>query len=293
LHLGLAKLQFWHRESALTFIKIRLLCLNGNIIEAPSLNLGQRHKKRQSADNMTERTTIIAASVLALGIAFAGFSAGQSLVHSRLGFRTVTVKGLSERPVKADLGFWPVSFVATGDSLEEARQSLTTAETAVTGFLNTRGFPATSYQVQNISVEDKLASSYSGGGYSGPRFVLTENMLVKTTEVDKLAETARSTGDLLKLGVVFANQGGGGGPSFQFTGLNEMKGALLTEATQRAREAADKFAKESGAKVGAIQNANQGVIEVNAAVDIPDTSPDRQIDKKVRVVTTITYFLKD
>ena len=243
--------------------------------------------------NMTGRTTIIAAALIASGIAFAGFSAGHSLVHSRLGFRTVTVKGLSERPVKADLGFWPISFVATGDTLEEARQALTTSEAAVTGFLTARGFPANSYQVQNIRVEDKLANSYSGSGYSGPRFVLTENLLVKTTEVDKLAETARSTGDLLKVGVVFASDGGTSGPSFQFTGLNDMKGALLTEATQRAREAADKFAKESGAKVGAIQNANQGVIEVNAAVDIPDTSPDRQIDKKVRVVTTITYFLRN
>jgi uncharacterized protein len=241
---------------------------------------------------MTNRTTMISAGLIALGIAFAGFSAGQSLVHSRLGFRTVTVKGLSERAVKADLGFWPVSFVATGETLEEARQALATSESAVTSFLNTRGFPATSYQVQNLRVEDKLANSYGGNGYSGPRFVLTESLLVKTNEVDKLADAARNTGDLLKVGVVFSNGDSDSGPSFQFTGINDMKGALLTEATQRAREAADKFAKESGAKVGAIQNANQGIIEVNAAVEIPDTSPDRQIDKKVRVVTTITYFLK-
>lgn len=239
---------------------------------------------------MTARTTIVSAIILSLGIAFAGFSAGQSLVHSRLGFRTVTVKGLSERAVKADLGFWPISFRASGDSLEEARQSLAASEASVTAFLRASGFPAAAYQVQNISVQDKLADSYSG--YSGPRFVLTESILVKTTEVDKLAATARNTGDLLKAGVVFASDGGSNGPSFQFTGLNELKGTLLTEATQRAREAADKFAKESGANVGAIQNANQGIIEVNAAVDIPDSSPDRQIDKKVRVVTTITYFLK-
>ena len=144
---------------------------------------------------MTARTTIISAGLIALGIAFAGFSAGQSLVHSRLGFRTVTVKGLSERPVKADLGFWPISFVATGDSLEEARQALTTSEASVKAFLVGRGFPATSFQVQNIRVEDKLASSYSGNGYSGPRFVLTENLLVKTTNVDKLSEAARNTGE--------------------------------------------------------------------------------------------------
>jgi hypothetical protein len=242
---------------------------------------------------MTGKTTIIAAGLLSLGIAFAGFSAGQSLVHSRLGFRTVTVKGLAERPVKADLGFWPISFVATGNTLEEARQALTVAETSVTGFLVGRGFPTDSYQVQNIRVEDKLANSY-GSGYNGPRFVLTESVLVKTKDVDKLALASRNTGDLLKVGVVFASDGGSSnGPSYQFTGLNALKGGLITEATQRAREAAGKFAKESGAKVGAIQDANQGIIEVNAAVDIPNTSPDSQIDKNIRVVTTITYFLKD
>jgi hypothetical protein len=68
---------------------------------------------------------------------------------------------------------------------------------------------------------------------------------------------------------------------------------MLTEATKRAREAADKFAQESGARVGDIQNANQGIIEINPAVAIPNDRPERQIDKKVRVVTTITYFLSD
>lgn len=239
---------------------------------------------------MTNRTTMISSAILALGIAFAGFSAGQSLVHSRLGFRTVTVKGLSERAVKADLGFWPISFKASGDTMAEARASLTASETAVKTFLTARGFPATAVQIQNFSVQDKLADSYSG--YSGPRYILTENILVKTNEVDKLAETARNSGDLLNAGVVFTSDGGSSGPSFQFTGLNAMKGELLTEATKRAREAADKFAKESGADVGAIQNANQGIIEVNPAVEIPDSPPERQIDKTVRVVTTITYFLK-
>ena len=66
---------------------------------------------------------------------------------------------------------------------------------------------------------------------------------------------------------------------------------MLTEATQRAREAAQKFAEESGAKVGDIQSANQGIFEVNPAVEIPNDRPEKQIDKKIRVVTTITYFL--
>ena len=78
-----------------------------------------------------------------------------------------------------------------------------------------------------------------------------------------------------------------------FTKLNDLKPQLLTEATQRAKDAALKFATESGSKVGKIQDANQGIIEVNPAIEIPNESGDKQIDKKVRVVTTITYFIKD
>jgi uncharacterized protein len=232
------------------------------------------------------------AGIVALGIAAAGWFAGSSLVESRLGFRTVLVKGLAEREVKADLGFWPIAFTTTAPTLEEARQQLATSEAAVKAFLTARGFPPGAVQVQSIRVEDKFANSYGGGVIEGARFVLTETVLVRTTEVDKLATAARNVGELIRGGVVFASNEMGAGPSYQFTKINDLKGELLTEATQRAREAAQNFATQSGARVGGIQSASQGVIEVNPAVDIPNASGDSQIDKKVRVVTTITYFLK-
>jgi uncharacterized protein len=109
------------------------------------------------------------------------------------------------------------------ENVGRRRQTLTTFETAFTTFLVAHGFPATSFQVQNIRFEDKLANGYSGNGHGGARFVMTKNFLIETTEVDKLAQTARNSGDLLKVGVVFASDGGG--PSLQFPGIN---GALLT-----------------------------------------------------------------
>jgi hypothetical protein len=238
-------------------------------------------------------SNIVAAGVLAIGVAAAGLLAGDSLVKSRLGFRVVTVKGLAEREVKADLGFWPIRFIANGGTLEEARTQLETSETAVKGFLAQQGFAETDYQTQNIMVEDKFAGYNAQQTPEGFRFVLTEDMLVRSAAVDKLATASRRLGDLLKSGVVFSSDSYNAGPSFIFTRINDLKGEMLTEATRRAREAAEKFAAESGAKVGDIQSANQGIIEVNPAVDIPNDRPEKQIDKKVRVVTTITYFLKN
>ena len=242
---------------------------------------------------MSSFSNIIAGGLIGLGVASGGFLAGESLVKSRLGFRTVTVKGLSEREVKANLGFWPVRFVATGASLEEARASLETSQMAVKSFLAARGFTEQDMQVQNIQVEDRLTGYNNQGVPPEIRFVLTEDILVKSAEVDKLADASRMVGDLLKSGVVFSSDAYNAGPSFIFTNVNELKGDMLTEATKRAREAADKFAVKSGAKVGDIQSANQGIIEINPAVEIPNDRPEKQINKKVRVVTTITYFLSN
>jgi hypothetical protein len=240
---------------------------------------------------MSGFSNIVAAGILAIGVASAGFLAGESLIKSRLGFRTVTVKGLSEREAKADLGFWPIRFVVSGPSLEAARARLETSEAAVKSFLKAKGFADTDYGVQNIQVEDRAAGYNAQGTPEESRFVLTEDLLVKSVDVQKLADAARSVGDLLRAGVVFSSDSYNAGPSYIFTKVADLKGEMLTEATKRAREAADRFAQESGAKVGDIQTASQGVVEINPAVEIPNDRPEKQIDKKVRVVTTITYFL--
>jgi hypothetical protein len=242
---------------------------------------------------MNSFSAIIAGGLIGLGVASGGFLAGESLVKSRLGFRTVTVKGLSEREVKADLGFWPIRFVVTGPTLEAARSSLEASQSSVKTFLASKGFADTDWTIQNIQVEDRMAGYNAQSTPQDTRFVLTEDILVRSSDVQKLTDAARSVGDLLKLGVVLSSDSYNAGPSFIFTRIADLKGEMLTEATKRAREAAEKFAAESGARVGDIQSANQGIIEINPAVEIPNDRPEKQIDKKVRVVTTITYFLRN
>ena len=242
---------------------------------------------------MSSLATVIAGALIGLGVSSAGYFAGDAFLKSKLELRNVTVKGLSEREVKADLGFWPVRFVVTGPSLEVARAKLETSEAAVKSFLKSKGFADTDMSVQNIQVEDRMAGYNAQGIPEDTRFVLTEDILVRSIEVEKLADAARSIGDLLRSGVVFSADAYNAGPSYIFTKIADLKGDMLAEATKRAREAADKFAQESGAKVGDIQTANQGIFEIKPAVEIPNDRPEKQIDKAVRVVTTITYFLKD
>ena len=129
---------------------------------------------------------IISAILLAIGVSGAGWLAGQSLERSREPIRTVTVKGLAEQQVKADLGFWPIKFVATGPTLDAARAELEQAEQSVRSFLGEQGFGSDDILVQNIKVEDRF-TGYNGANYPAEaRFTLTEELLVTTNEVDQL-----------------------------------------------------------------------------------------------------------
>jgi len=89
---------------------------------------------------------------------------------------------------------------------------------------------------------------------------------------------------------------------YVFNGLNALKPDMITEATKNARQAADRFAADSGSQVGSIRSANQGVFSISAAdagsVVGPGEeggggaqSPDASIMKKVRVVSTVDYYL--
>ena len=79
--------------------------------------------------------TLAAAAVLAVGVAAAGSFVGDGFMRARLGDRFVTVKGLSEREVKADLALWPIRFVATGDDLGQAQAKIAADARAVADFL--------------------------------------------------------------------------------------------------------------------------------------------------------------
>jgi hypothetical protein len=240
---------------------------------------------------MTMRALLPSAIVIAIGLALAGWLAGQGLVESRLGHRTVVVKGFSERLVKADIGFLPVRSNALGAELESARSALERSEQAVFGYLKAKGFTADDWEVQNIKVEDRLTAYNSSGAPRANRFVLTEDIVVRSKDVDKLVAASRNISDLLKDGVVLTSDQYNSGASFVFTRLNDLKPEMLTQATKRARAAAEQFARESGAKVGAIFSANQGLFTIGPAINIPNERSDKQVEKKVRVVTTITYFL--
>jgi hypothetical protein len=234
----------------------------------------------------------IAALVLAAGVAAAGWLVGQGFRESRLAERYVTVKGISEQTVKADLALWPIRFVATGNDLAQVQAKLLRDGAAIRQLLAAAGLTDEDVELQRLDVTDLLAQAYRSGPVDS-RFIVAQTLMARSTNVDRIAAAGQRLSELVDAGVVLSTEFGSSGPIYLFTGLNDVKPQMIAEATRNARAAAEQFAKDAGAKIGGIRRANQGVFEILPRDRAPQITEETQIEKTVRVVATVEYLLVD
>ena len=235
--------------------------------------------------------------LLAIGLIVGGLLLGTRLRDFKRADRYVEVKGLVERSVKSDSATWPISFSEAGDSLPDVYAASEKDKAAVVAFLRTQGFADSDLTLGSIAVTDRSTQMYNNNTH-GPRFIVQQTITVQSNDVDKVAAANGKTADLIRAGVVIQSGQNGGGVVYKFNGLNALKPDMITEATRNARASADRFAADSGSQVGAIRDANQGVFSISAANAGGtgddggfDQQADSSIMKKVRVVSTIDYYL--
>ncbi len=220
-----------------------------------------------------------------------GFSLYKGLINFRSYDRYITVKGLAIKDVDADLAVWSLSFTATAETLTDAQNSLTANEQLVRDFLNANGITNENIRLQNISVFDRQAQMYGGNETGKPRFVLSQTLVARTSDIGAMQKASQNISDLVKKGVTIGDPNGGNNqvPRYIFTKLNDVKPELIAEATKNARLSAEQFAKDSGQNVGKIRTANQGTIIIESRD--PGVNEMDSPQKSVRVVSTIDYFL--
>ena len=235
----------------------------------------------------------IPAALLALGLVMAGALVGSGFRAARTADRFVTVKGVSERSVEADLALWPLQIVAAHNDLATAQAQMNRMVEGTMLFLEATGVSESQVTIQSFRVRDAEADRY-GGGPAPNRFVITQTLMVRSEAPQVIAAAAQRVGELVQAGVVLTSgqEYGPGGPTFLFTGLNDLKPEMLAEATGRAREAAEEFASSSGSQVGKIRRANQGVFQILPRDPAPGQQEQNQLEKTVRVVTTVEYLLQ-
>lgn len=236
---------------------------------------------------MNERNTTAAAVLgvsLAVGLALAGWFVGNALLRARAAERFVTVRGFSEQEVAADLVIWPLSFVVTGNDLATLQQRYEGAAARIAEFLR-KEFPENECSVSAPRVTDREAQGgFSQGNRPVDRYVAEGAVTVRTGKIDIAKAAMRRSSELVREGVPLVRSYEQN-TEYLFTQLDKVKPAMIAEATKDARRAAQQFADDSGARVGAIRRAQQGLFTVD------NRDPFSPEFKKIRVVTTVEYFL--
>lgn len=235
---------------------------------------------------------LVAGLLVGAGVALAGYWVGNGLERLRMADRSVTVKGLAEQEVQSDFAVWTLSFRRAGNEFAGVQQALAQDRDQVLAFLTARGFAAAEVEARPLQVQDLFAREYAQGNQP-LRFNGVGQVLVKSARVAEVEAAALAVDPLIQAGVQLGgeNEGARGGPRFQLRGFNDIKAPLLAEATRNAREQADKFAAEAGARLGPLKSANQGVIRISGD-DGNDFDDGSSRTKRLRVVSTFEYELK-
>lgn len=232
--------------------------------------------------------------MIAAGIALGGFLAGNGIARVRESDRFVTVKGIAEREARADLAIWPLRLVAADNDLSRAHAQLQANVARTRQFLATQRIDTLQSELQDFSVQDAFTNQYGAGQNVSSRYVIHQTIVVRSTRPDLVLAASQRVAELVSAGVVLSSGGeyGNGGPTFIFTGLNKLKPEMIAEATARAREAAQQFARDAQSDLGGIRRANQGVFEILPRDQAQGITEASQVVKNVRVVTTVEYLLE-
>lgn len=235
---------------------------------------------------MASNKTVIGMALLAIGIFGAGWMMKAGIDNFSSRDRVVTTRGLCEKEVPANKVTWPIVTKELGNDLPAIYQKIESSNAAILAFLKNNGIAESEISVNPPQVFDQAADRYGNQNVTY-RYSVTNVVVVTSEKVEKVRELIKRQTDLMKQGVAIVAGDYNYTTRYDYTDLNAIKPEMVAEATANAREAADKFASDSHSDLGKIKTASQGQFSIE------DRDQYTPYIKTVRVVTSITYYLKD
>lgn len=230
---------------------------------------------------ITDRNKVLlaAAALLTVGLTTGGYLLGDGLKRAQSAQRSVTVRGLAEKDVMADLATWSIAYSANGTDMASVRAQIDANTAQLKDYFARLGFKAEELQPTGAGVNQYLNNGVN-------TITITQRMLLRTGDIARAQRAVAQQFDLVRRGVTLQE---GSGMHYSFTRLNDVKPKMVADATRDARAAAEQFAKDSGTSVGGIKSATQGYFSIDAR-DGDGGDADTPY-KKVRVVTTVDFYL--
>lgn len=235
---------------------------------------------------MTKFKLIIASVILALGLLGLGLSIRSGINSISRQSRMVSVRGLAEREVKANKVTWPIVYKLVGNDLSTVYNEIQSSNNSVLKYLKDNGVQESQISINAPEIIDLSADRYNTQKVPF-RYNVTSVIVVVSEDVNRIRQLITNQGELLKEGIVVTDGGYQYQVQYDFTELNNIKPEMIAEATANAREAGNRFAKDSESTLGKIKNADQGQFTIS------DRDPNTPYIKRIRVVTRIDFYLED
>jgi hypothetical protein len=235
----------------------------------------------------SKQSSLILGVFIFLGLTSLGYLLGNSAIKYKEYERTVTVKGLSEKEFGADIVIWPIQFTAAGNDLEELYEAIGENTIKISEFLAGKGVSKKEISFTTPSITDKSAQQYGNEARAEFRYTAIQTVTVYSSDIDSVRKVMGELSELGKKGIVFSGGNYQSQTEYLFTRLNQIKPEMIEEATRKAREVAKKFASDSKSTLGKIRKATQGQFSITAR------DKNNPHIKKVRVVSTVEYYLSD
>ncbi len=236
---------------------------------------------------MNTKSALTLGIFIALGLFSLGFVLGGSIVKVKGFERSVTVKGLAQKEVNADTVMWPIVYTRADNNLSKLYDTLEKDTTKIKHFLKSHGFESSEVSISAPSITDKLAREYGNNNQIKYRYNAYQTLTLYTKKIDKARESMIQITSLGKSGTTFRSNSYENNVEYIFSELNAIKPQMIESATKNARLSAQKFAEDSQSKLGKIKSARQGQFSIN------NRDKNTPYIKKVRVVSTVEYYLDD
>ena len=229
---------------------------------------------------------IISAALVALSICMLGWFIKAGIDDFANKDRRVNVKGLAEQEVEADKVTWPIVSKEVGNDLPGLYDRIGATQRKIKNFLVSNGIKEDELTINAPLVIDLNAREY-GDKNQLYRYIVTSVITVTSQNVKQVRQIIARQGDLLKDGIAIVDGGYENPIKYEFVSFKSMKPKMMQEAIENAEKTAQQFAENSHSQLDKIVSADQGQFSID------DRDSNTPWIKKVRVVTTVTYSLKD
>ena len=228
---------------------------------------------------------IISSALVALSIFCLGWFIKVGIDDFASKDRKVNVKGLAEQEVMADKVTWPIVSKEVGNDLPGLYDRIGATQAKIKAFLIKSGVKEDEISLNAPQVADLTAREYETN--KAYRYIVTSVVTVTSKNVDLVRKLIAKQGDLLREGVAVTGDSYENQVQYEFVAFKEMKPKMMQEAIENAQTTAEQFAKNSHSNLNKIVSADQGQFSIENRDEYTPWI------KKVRVVTTVTYSLKN